>query len=80
MNCLILLLSLRVLPVMCKKDLKLKTTKIVSLQRFRISKPAQFEMWDEMALNDNNFVTNIENPALNVRLKFVIKYGSKIGF
>ena len=66
---------------MSKKDLKLKTTKIVSLQRFRISKPAQLEMlWDEMALNDNNFVTNIENPALNMRLKFVIKYGSKIGF
>jgi hypothetical protein len=64
-----------------QKDLKLKTTKLVSLQRFRSSKPSQFEMfWNEIVLNGSNFASNIENPALSLRLNFVIKYGSKIGF
>jgi hypothetical protein len=52
---------------MSQKDLKLKTTKLVSWQRFRFSKPEQFELfWDEMVLNGASFASNVENPAPNL--------------
>ena len=64
-----------------QKDLKLKITKLVSWQRFRFSKPAQFEMfWDEMVLNGTNFASDIKNPAISLHLKFVVRYGIKMHF
>jgi hypothetical protein len=64
----ILLFFLLVLQVMRQKDLKLITTKLVSWQKLRSSKPAQFEIfWDEMVLYGTNFASNTENPTLRLR-------------
>jgi hypothetical protein len=81
-NCLIILFLLRNLLVTTQiKDLKSIITKLVRRKEFRSNKSTQSELLrDEMFLNGTYCATIIEIRMLSLRLKLILKYGSKIAF